>query len=199
MKNIFVKLALCAGILVLLCSQFTLLVQNVRLKNNMNRDRELNSQVNVHCIQTISDMVENSGLFTDKSLLSVFDSIQSDAVLVCRVSEYHCGECVDYAIGKMAESISKEGIELPMLLLGEYRSHSSLKILLSRIGVKEHVYCRILEHTGLPIDSHGAPHYFVLYRNGTADNFFTPERNDRELTDLYFCKLKDRWNGQFQM
>lgn len=196
MKNIFPKLALGAGLLVLLYSQFTLIVQNVRLKTDMEKNRELNSQMNLHCIQTIADMVESSGRMAEMPLLSVFDSIDSDAVLVCRVSEYHCVECVDYAIGKMTESIREEGLELPVLILGNYSNSTSLRVLKSKHKFNSSVQCVNMEQLPWPIDWHGAPYYFVMYRNGAADDFFTPQKTDKELTDLYFAKLNNRWNGE---
>lgn len=192
MENRIGKLALCAGAVVLLCSQLALLVNNLMLKHSISRERQVCLQTNSHCLQTIADMVENSGRIAADGMLEVFDSIDATAIMVCRVSEFDCSECVDYAIGKMCESVRDEGIGLPVLLLGDYMNQSSLKVLKSRIGIDDSVFCSILGRMDIPIDSHGSPYYFVLYRNGAMEGFFTPDRMDHELTDMYFAKLKHR-------
>lgn len=194
MKISLHKFALCAGVTVLLCSQLALFVQNVRLRVQMAGEKEIARQINVHCIQTISDMVENSGLMACDELLSLFDSLDGNAMLVCRASEFDCGECVDYALGKMAECVVEDSIGLPLLFLGNYSNRSALKVLLSGTGIRDRFMSLNMERLGIPVDDHGAPYYFVLYRNGMMTDFFTPEKTDRELTDMYFSKLKYKWH-----
>ncbi|MCQ2056915.1 MAG: hypothetical protein MJY75_01760 [Bacteroidaceae bacterium] len=197
MKTGLHRFALCAGVVVLLCSQLALFVQNIRLRVQMSGEKETDRQINVHCIQTVSDMVENSGFMASGELLSLFDSLEGNAMLVCRASEFDCGECVDYAIGKMAECVVEDSIGLPLLLLGNYSNRSALKVLLSGVGIRDRFMSLNMGRLGIPIDDHGAPYYFVLYSNGMMTDFFTPEKTDRELTDMYFSKLRYKWHESY--
>ena len=196
MKRIIRNTAIVLVVAALICSQFVLLIGNAKLnmRNLQLQDTVGKQQMNDAGLYQLLDNLQNSGLET----VPVTENLSADLtkpLLVCRISEYNCSECVDFAVRKMIEERKNEGLELPVLLLGNYSSMSALKALAWRLDPESECLLGLEQDNGLPIEDHNVPYYYVLNGNCTAQDVFVPDRMEKELAETYFSILNRKWNA----
>ena len=196
MKTFVRNTAKVLAVAVLICSQLVLLVGNLKLNirnSQLQNTVEKQQEYDIGLYQLL-DNLQNSGLET----VPVAETLNADLtkpLLVCRISEYNCSECVDFAVRKMIGEHRNEGLDFPMLLLGDYSSMSALKALARRLDPESECLLGLESDNGLPIDGRNVPYYYILNGNCTVQDVFVPDRMEHELADTYFSILSRKWNA----
>ena len=196
MKRVIRNTAIVLAVAALICSQLVLLVGNLKLNlmNSQLQDTVERQKEEDTGLYLLLDNLQNSGLET-VPITDTLSAYLTGPLLVCRISEYNCGECVDFAVRKMIEEHKNEGLEIPMLLLGNYSSMSALKALAWRLDPESECLLGLEQDNGLPIESHNVPYYYILNGNCTVQDVFVPDRMEHELADTYFSILSRKWNA----
>lgn len=157
-------------------------------------------------ISTTTDLLENDGLelsnfyivdvsnHTSRPLTSLFLN-RTDRILVCRISQYYCRSCVDYAIKRIVSAMSDSLIDMPLAVFGIYENDLSLKI----IGEQHKKSNRIVYYNtsalNLPMEKHGYPYCFVLDPSLSVSDVFILDRIDSVRNDSYFRTISKKWKS----
>ena len=192
---------ICVGVALFLLSEGILLFENRVMSAKLKAlADETASPYDTHTVMTMMDLMENCGLLLDDCLLTapdgeeslLQDCLSAGKVLVCRFSQYDCSLCVDYAVERAIEALSKDSLHMPLVLLGNYSSPAQVKALASRLDPDSRCLIYNSSWLDLPVDSHGQPYYFLVDSACHVSCVFTPDRMDPGLTDYYFNTLKRR-------
>lgn len=159
-----------------------------------------------HLIHSMNDLFLNCGIRLNKISITdiyahqsgnidfVLDSIPDNSIaLVCRFNQFDCEKCILYAIEKACEFADSN--DLTLLIWGWYDDDFVLKSLMARINLNRKVICYNVSELAMPIEQHGNPYYFVITKDGTMVDFFTPDKMDPLLTDKYFNMIDMKWKS----
>lgn len=145
-------------------------------------------------------LLRNGGLPLDTAIVFKTDDTSCDfftdgakRYLVCRISQYDCESCTEYALEKMA-SICSDDFGAKALVLANYQSGNNIELIrLRHSGADQISYLR-MEDAYLPAEQAGMPYYFILDENMKINDVFFPDRLFPEMTSRYFEKLREKYN-----
>ena len=191
---------------ILLISNFYLLYkflfdQEISLSDNSIID----DRTVINHISSNIDFMENNGLKIDillhdiskDSIITLHDLFSdNDTVffIVCRIHEYNCVECTDYALAKFFELdniISRE--KLIPIIVGTYNNFSAMRLL---IPENKDIDCFFTESINIPMDERGYPYFFVIDSSRRVHDVFAPNSSYYQLIDEYFSFIIKKWSKE---
>lgn len=129
--------------------------------------------------------IESHDVIEGKKIMNSNDSI----LLVCRINEFDCPDCTDYAIERVIDFWEDINKSLKLEIWGYYESDNALKIIKNRHRYSDSIdYRRVLD-IDLPIDIHGNPYFFVLKNDLTVSDIYTIKKNEKDANKFYFNNL----------
>ena len=180
-----------------------LLLKIFGMKGKETNDRSFfdNSTI-ANYISSYLDLLENNGLQLNTGFINVhnntvisgkelFDDNENKSLyLVCRVHEYDCPECTDYALAKFYEWDSLiVNTRLKRIIIGDYDNFSAMNILQNN----QDIDCYYVDNLDIPMEERGFPFYFVMDSTMKIFDVFAPNSNFHKLTDLYISVIKEKW------
>ena len=148
------------------------------------------------------DLLENDGLLlADLELLDVkrntkkllSELINEDTVLfICRVSQFHCQDCSNYALEKVIKLFENDSTEMKLAFFCDYE-YRSLKIFMDNHPnlTSYDVYQSPI--VNLPIEVRTYPYYFTISNNLVAHDIFLPDIDAPERTEIYWNYISQKW------
>lgn len=203
--SISVKILSVCVLLLFFFNCYLLCKRVVIVSENGDKDRSVVDLKTKYLSATI-DYMENSGLyigdnlFTDLSthkqydLSKLFSETDNNCFLVCRISEFDCEQCANYAVQKMMKHINDSTLNIKMLLFGQYNNENSIKIIRDNYSEMGEMDCYYVPNLNLPIDDRNIPYYFVVDKTLKVSDVFAPDRMTAQLTDIYFSEMKKKWS-----
>jgi hypothetical protein len=157
-------------------------------------------------VSTANDLLENDGLeLSDVYLVdlsnNMFRPLKSlfltgtDRIFVCRVSQYYCESCVNYAIEKIVSVMSDSLIDMPVAVFGMYENNLSLKIISEQHNNSNGVEYYKTSALNLPMERHGYPYCFVIDRSLRVSDVYTLDKIDSVRNDNYFRIISKKWKS----
>lgn len=138
------------------------------------------------------DSADISGLDADTPFLPAsFFSSEEDRCMVCRISQYDCESCTDYALEKFVQKTRKWNMKL--IVLADYRNSKEIGLVRNNHSGTENLDYFIMGSSGLPIDEVGMPYYFILDSGMRVNDVFVPVEMLPDLTNRYFSKLENKY------
>ena len=122
---------------------------------------------------------------------NLFDSGE-ERCMVCRISQYDCESCTDYALEKIVQKTRKWGMKL--IVLADYHNSREVGLFRSRHSGADHIDYYIMGRADLPIEEVGMPYYFVLDAQMKVNDVFVPVELLPDLTNRYFAKLERKYS-----
>lgn len=158
-------------------------------------------------ISTATDLLENDGLeLSNVYMVDVSDHTPLpftslflagvDRILVCRISQYYCESCVNYAIKRVVSAMSDSLINMPLAVFGMYENDLSLKIISNQYNKSNGVVYYKTSALNLPMEQHGSPYCFVLDRSLRVSDVFTFDKIDSVRNDSYFRIISKKWKSE---
>lgn len=118
---------------------------------------------------------------------------ENEHLFICRISENFCESCNDTILDKFISFSNDTACLMRMAVIGKYNP-KSLSIIASQHIPSNRIDYFSSSDATFPLDFDGLPYYFVLDKNLTISNIFTPSRVFPELTDAYFQILKEKYH-----
>lgn len=189
-----------------------LIVNNITLRHeisddNLERNHSVKGNLGAdHSLHTINNMFLNDGIslkdvyLTDVNshfsmdIFNLLDSIpDGNVLLVCRINQGECGKCITYALERAALFAEKKDVTL--YVWGNYTDDHLLKVLLSQHSLNSRIQCFNVLELPVPIEQQGNPYYFVLTKDGTMFDFYTPDKMLPGMTDRFFSLVGFKWES----
>lgn len=117
---------------------------------------------------------------------------KDDRCIVCRISQYDCESCTDYALEKIVQKTRKWGMKL--IVLADYRNPREVGLFRSRHSGADQIDYYMMGRADLPIEEVGMPYYFVLDSQMKVNDVFVPVELLPDLTNRYFAKLERKYS-----
>lgn len=190
------------GTLILLASNAYLVFQLVRneLVESSDSIGGFAQEYVVSNIMGMDQLLRNGGLPLDSTMVFKTDDSACDLFsdgakryLVCRISQYDCDACTDYALEKLV-SIKTEDYGAKALVLANYSSGKNVDIIRQRHSAVKQIEFYRMEDVNLPAEQAGMPYYFILDKDMKINDVFIPDRMLPEMTSKYFEKLRDKYH-----
>lgn len=151
-------------------------------------------------ITGMDQLLKNGGLTLDSTAVFKPDGTAcglfedgTRRYLVCRISQYDCDVCTDYALEKFA-SVNAGDYGAKALVLANYPSGKVIEIIRQRHSAARQIGFYRMEDVNLPAENAGMPYYFILDDNMKVNDVFFPDRLLPEMTSGYFEKIKEKYS-----
>lgn len=170
-----------------------LLYQNYRLNYEVGIKNQIlqNTTIKLQSMVTqFSAGIENNGKKINEETvvkdisgksqsLGSFWANHNGNLLVCRYSEKHCYQCVDYAIANFLKSISDFDAQR-ILFVGDNSNSRVAKLKREDFGITEYNYIDC-HNLGIPAEEWNFPYYIVIDKMLAVKCIYFPNKSTRHL------------------
>lgn len=149
-------------------------------------------------LETKTDFESLESIQSFKGLNDVNGSLESmlsnTEFLFLRISETHCGLCIETEISQLVRLLKKQN-DFQIGVLATFNSARNIRILMKSIKKEKiNVFLVPQGDINLTVEQANTPYYFYLKQDLTVDHTFIPKRNFPQLTDSYYAGLSYKEN-----
>ena len=114
-------------------------------------------------------------------------------VLVVRVNELYCSDCVNFILQKIGRLSKELNLDENILLIGSYQSSTARRYLEKNMKLPSTVFDIENGNLSLPLEEEGFPYCFLLSSDMTILHAFIPDKAVPDLANNYLKNISQRY------
>ncbi len=112
-------------------------------------------------------------------------------VLVVRISENNCEECITFLSNKIIRMYSDKKQEQQIIFLVSFYNRAALKMITNRLGNSFAIFQ--IENLPLFAETYNYPYCFMIDSSMIIGHVFVPDKHEPELANRYFEQINKRY------